>query len=444
MFKKSIYAALIFSLFALLWVPASAEKEGDPEIKLKYKQLKNIAKIFTPGRLKKRITSNINLPNGQGRGLACDLNNQRLIIDTNLDGKPDKRVGKNGQLVELWIQEEDEKKKKYSVYITYDASTVTKQWFYESATAVTGVLGGTKIFILDDNCNASFADFGEDGIILGSDKGGWFLSSAISVGKNLYEIDVDPKGESLSYVEYTGDLGLIDPMKKLKDADFKPKIFVVKQEDRSFNILRDSNKKVKVPTGRYTIERGIINHMTEFLGAKHPPFEVLKGNTTVVEWGGPFTMLFNEPPSKDYPPMIYGTSASHKFLKGKISDPHLLYLEPPYIMGEKGEVYVGTKKWCKPEQPLKRPGGQQIYPYPPARISYKVEILNRKTKRSINHDKYYSGNWPEPQPGAPAPYYWVPFMFSYGDHRGKYILRVTTMATSIFKDAIYEVAIDLK
>ena len=445
--RTVILIGLLLAVFALAHIAEVRAEEEQKTVSLRYKTMSNIDKIFTPGRKKKPLTTSIMLPNGGGMGIACEVSNIKVVVDTNLDGRPDKNVAKNGDIIELVIQKDGMEKQQYAVRITYDDRFTTKQWFYETASAVTGRVAGQTVYIIDDNCNANFADYGEDGLVIGRDDAGWYLSTAVSLGRDLVELSVDIHGEELSYTEFYGDLGEINPFRKLEQADFKPKIFVVRQSDRSFNVLRGRRKLVKVPTGSYNIERGVIDKLTEFVGGKHPPFAVRKDNTTYVEWGGPFTMLFNEAPSKDYQAALYGTSASTEWLKGAVADPHMFYMEPPYIIGEKGEVYVGSKRYCQPEQAIRRPtnrGQMNFFPYPPAKISYHVEIIDRKTKRSINQVKFYTGNQPAKDEQTPAKYFWTPYTFSYGDHRGKYILRIETTATQIFKDAVFEEPIKLE
>ena len=434
--KKYLALCVVsLALLILFSLPTAAEQQEDAVIKLKYVMLKDIENIFTPGHKKKRLISAIDLPIGEGRGVKCSVDSNSVEIDTNLDGEPDKRVSANGKIVELTIRDSEEsKKRKYAVRITYDARFAEKQWFYESATGMQGNVKGKKILIIDDNCNGKFADYGEDGLIIGKSMAGWYLSSAVDVGKGLVELDIDPDGTNLNYREFIGATGVINPFRKLKKAKFKPMVFVVKQEDRSFNIIREGNKGSSVPIGRYTIERGVIGMYTEFVGGNHPPFEVLKDNTTNVEWGGPYSFLFFKQPGDKFPPAMYGVDDKM----------HVFVMEPPYVMGEKGEVYVGNDVRCEPERALSSPfGNKQKHFLIAERMDLKVEILNRKTKRPVNHLRFYSGFHPNPDP-QPASYYWETFSWTYGELRGTYILRVTCPNSRFFKKAVFEAPIELK
>ncbi len=404
------------------------------EVSLSMIQLPDADKTFTPGRQKKQLIASLDLPNGEGRGIRCSVSQQGVMVDTDLDGTPDTRVVVNNKLVELAIRrEEGGKKLKYWIVISFDPRFVQRQWFYETATAVTGTVDGKKIMIVDDNCNANFADFGTDGLIVAPSKAGWYLSSTVDTGKSLVEIDVDPNGTSLSYKPFFGETGTIDPFSKLTKARYAPMVFVVKQSDRSFNVIRPDGKPSIVPIGTYNIERGVLDRLTEFVGAKHPPFDVLKDNTTAVEWGGPFTFLFGEKPTPDHPMAQYGIDPNT----------HVFICEPPYVKGEKGEVYVGSKL-TEVERPLESPFGERKEFFIAEQMAFNVEIVDLKTKKACNGLKFYTGGQPPPQPEQPAPYYWLVFSYQYGDRRGKYLLRVTSPQSRNFKEAIFESPIELK
>ena len=431
---------LVFSLSLAVVLAAPAEQADMKEIKLSVVALKDIDRIFTPGHKKKQLVSNIDLPAGESRGIRCSVGPNNVLIDTNLDGEPDTKVSSSGKMVKLTIQtSENAPKRPYYVILTYSSRYRQRQWYYESATAVQGTVNGKKLLIVDDNCNGNFADYGEDGLIVAPSKSGWFLSSTIDTGKELVEIEVDPDGSTLSYRPFYGDTGTIDPFKKLKKASFKPKVFVVKQEDRSFNVIRPNGRPSSVPVGTYTIERGVIDRLTEFVGFKHPPFDVLKDNTTTVEWGGPFTFLFFESPAPNLPAAYYGVDSKN----------HVFYLEPPYVLGEKGEAYIGSKN-CEPEQSLRSPfsgeGGRMVNKdfFIAEKMNFNIEILHRKSRKVMNKNKFYSGGQPADNPNDPAPYYWNLFSWVYGDLRGKYILRVTAPQSKYFKKAVYEKPIELK
>jgi len=434
----ALLAGMALFVMAVLSNPLLAEQPetGDTEVKLNYVTMNDMADYFTPKHKKKPLTSTLDLPNGESRGIRCNVTEQNVEVDTNLDGKPDTKISQSGKIVELTISDESGAKRKYAVMLWRDDRFVQKQWYYYTASAVSGVIEGKKFLVIDDNCNGKYNDFGEDAIIVAPSKAGWFLSSVLDFGKGLIEIAVEADGSAASYHPFIGTTGTVDALSKLSKANFKPLVFVVKNEDRSFNVIRPDSKPSIVPIGKYNIERAIIDRTIEVIGAAHPPFDILKDNTTTIEWGGPFTMLFYASPGPDYPRAVYAADPNN----------HLFYCEPPYIKGEKGEVYVGSKEWCEPEQVLNSADSEapQKWFFTAEKLNFNIEILDIKTRKSMNSLKFYSAGQPAPQPSQPAPYYWLPFTWEYKQLRGNYLLRVTCPTSRAFKEAVYEEKIELK
>ncbi|MFA4986917.1 MAG: hypothetical protein WC712_10060 [Candidatus Brocadiia bacterium] len=440
----ALLAGLAFFVMVALSNPLSAEQPaaGDTIVKLTYVTMKDMADYFTPKHLRRPLVSSLDLPNGKSRGITCNVTEQFVEFDTDLDGKVDTRIAQGGKTVEVMISDEAGKKRKYPIMTWRDTEVDTnlvadvKPWYYSTLSAVTGTIEGKKIFIIDDNCNGTYNDFDADAIVIASAKCGWFLTPVMELGKGLIEITVAPDGSSASYHPFTGPTGSIDVLSKFGKASFKPQVCGVRTDYHTFGVLRPDGKPSLVPVGKYSLEGAVIDRTIEVLGGAFPTFDVVQDATTKVEWGGPFTMLFMQSPGPDYPRAFYSADP------GK----HTFFCEPPYLKGEHGEVYVGSKDWCMPGRALESidPEAPTKYFFVAEKATFNIEILDVKTRKAVNGQKFYTGTKEGISLLCPTYYYWLPFTWEYKDLRGTYILRVTCPTSKAFKEAVYEEKIELK
>ncbi|MFA4987721.1 MAG: hypothetical protein WC712_14165 [Candidatus Brocadiia bacterium] len=439
----ALLAGMALFVLAALSNPLSAEEPaaGDTTTKLNYTTMKEINDYVLPKHVRKEVVDSLDLPNGKGRGIKCNVTQQYVEIDMDLDGKPDTKAAQSGKVVEINIANEDGTKRKFAVQLWHqpqkDASHSTDPtpWFYLSAAAVTGTVDGKKFLIIDDNCNGTYNDFGADSIVFAPGKAGWYLTPVIDFGKGPVEILVAPNGTSISYHPVTGPTGSIDVLSGLAKASFKPLAIGLVGESKTANALRPDGKPALLPVGKYRFDGAVIDQMITVLGGSQPMVEVTQGGTTVVKWGGPFTMLFMESPGPDYP-RAYRTVNL---------DTHTFYCEPPYIKGQNGEVYVGTQQGCMPEKALgsSDPDCPSKFMLVPEKITFQVEILEPKSRKALNPVKFYSGSVSWTLDGS-ADYKWVPYTWDYKDLRGTFLLRVTCPTSKAFKEAVYEENIELK
>ncbi|MFA4987830.1 MAG: hypothetical protein WC712_14715 [Candidatus Brocadiia bacterium] len=433
----------LFVIAALLKpLPAEQPAAGDTVVKLTYVTMKDMADYFTPKHLRRLLVSSLDLPNGKSRGIPCNVAEQFVEFDTDLDGKPDTRIAQGGKTVEVMISDEAGKKRKYPILLWHDLEgdrlllTGPVPWYYSTLSAVSGIIEGKRFFIIDDNCNGAYNDFGADAIVFAPAKGGWYLTPVMELGKGLIELTVEADGSSASYHPFSGPTGSVDPLSKLSKGSFKPQLFGVKIENRTFGVLRPDGKPSLVPVGKYSLEGAVIDRMIEVLRGSLPAFDIVQDATAKVEWGGPFTMLFMQSPGPDYPRAFYSAEP------GK----HTFYCEPPYFKGEHGEVYVGSKDWCSPDRALESSDPENATKFfcIAEKATFTIEILEPKSRKVVNPLKFYTAAQLCGAPGFPAAYFWQPFIWDYRDLRGTYLLRVTCPTSKAFKEAVYEEKIDLK
>ncbi|MFA4987597.1 MAG: hypothetical protein WC712_13525, partial [Candidatus Brocadiia bacterium] len=164
----ALLAGMALFVMVALSNPLSAEQPatGGTTVKLSYVTMKDMADYFTPRYNRKLLVSSLDLPNGKSRGIACNVTEQYVEVDTDLDGKPDTKVAQGGRTVEVTVADESGAKRKYSVVLWHDTNVDrtleadSKGWYYSTVSAVSGIIEGKKLFIIDDNCNGKYNDFG--------------------------------------------------------------------------------------------------------------------------------------------------------------------------------------------------------------------------------------------------------------------------------------------
>jgi hypothetical protein len=168
-------------------------------------------------------------------------------------------------------------------------------WRYAPGGAMVGKLDGTRIQIIDQNNNGSFADYGKDAMIVGRSKVACFLSRVINVGGHLYAIEIAPDGTRLTYAPHEGPAGTFS----LASCDTKAKLLgaIVRSADgtHSFDMARAKDGML-VPAGKYLIhsgEIGLAESRVKVRRGRSKALTVAAGQKTDVAWGGPVMAEFD-------------------------------------------------------------------------------------------------------------------------------------------------------
>ena len=264
-----------------------------------------------------------------------------LLVDTDGDGKTDTKA--EGEAAHITLTA---KTTKYAVRL------VNRQgWKFAPGGAMVGKLNGTKIQIIDQNNNGSYADVGKDAMIVGRGKVACFLSKVINVGGQLFSIEVSKDGTAVAYVPYEGKRGTFS----LGSCATNAKVLgaIVKSTDGafSFDMAREKDGML-VPAASYVIhngEIGLAESRVKIRKGRSAPVAVESGKKTDVNWGGPVLAEF-----------AYARRSDKVHL-----DPNRIW-----YFGAKGEEYHG---WF--------PNGK----------SPKIVIKNRKSGREIAQ-AYFPGS----------------------------------------------------
>lgn len=270
--------ALVLPLLAATATGQSqtASAEGAQSIALEAKAQRNW-KIDLPAPQFVTVGAGIELA---GRSFAAQRQGLGLAVDTDGDGETDVVVKGTSGFVTLT----DEGGFRYPVRLRNDGAG----WQFASSGFVTGKLGDTRIKIIDQNNNGSYADYGVDAMVVGSSDVATFLSRAVSLGDEVWSIDVHADGAKVDASPFDGETGVLD---LTADLETKAKLLsaVVRSVDGaySFDLAAGAHR---VPAGDYVLHRGQLGLGTttvEVRQGRADGLTVEAGATRKLAWGGP-------------------------------------------------------------------------------------------------------------------------------------------------------------
>lgn len=260
-----------------------------------------------------------------------------LQIDSDGDGAVDVKVDGTDGFVTLTGKTREGRGFKYAVRLKNAAG-----WTFAPGGVLTGKINGTRIQIIDQNNNGSYADYGVDAMVVGRGKAASFLSRVVNVDGKVLEIDVAADGSTLTTKPYVGPVGEL----KL-DMDTKAKVLsaVLKSIDgqHSFELSRAKGPML-VPTGKYLVhggELGLGGNRMKFRRGNSKSVKVVADEPRTLGWGGPVKAEF-----------------AYQRQGGKVG------LSPDAVW------YYGNQ-------------GEEYYDFVPLGKSPKFTIANKKTGREI-------------------------------------------------------------
>jgi hypothetical protein len=249
--------------------------------------------IVLPAEQFARVSGRVSNATCQGESFTAKLDGTALAIDTDGDGELDTTVtgkeddaGNKAAVVTLRGTGRDGEPFTFSARLIDTGSG----WQFSVAGAMVGMIGETKVQLIDQNNNGRYDDFGEDAMIVGRGKYATFLSRAMNVAGVLYEVAVAEDGSSLDLTPFDGDSGTLDMRSKL---DTKGKLLsaIVKSRDGDFSFdLATFRRGVTVPAGTYDLysaKLGLGKAEAYIRPGRMAAVEVAASETASVVWGGP-------------------------------------------------------------------------------------------------------------------------------------------------------------
>lgn len=220
-----------------------------------------------------------------GRDFFVKPEGTTLLVDTDGDGKTDTKA--EGEKAHITLTG---KTTKYAVRL------VNRQgWRFAPGGAMVGKLNGTKIQVIDQNNNGSYADVGKDAMIVGRSKVACFLSKVINVGGQLFSIAVSKDGTNLDYTPYAGKSGTFSLGSCATNAKVLGAIVCSTDGTISFDMAREKDGML-VPAATYVIhngEIGLAESRVKIRQGRSAPIAVEPGKKTDVSWGGPVLAEFD-------------------------------------------------------------------------------------------------------------------------------------------------------
>lgn len=248
------------------------------------------AEEFTP------VRDGIPAGGGDGEPFATRLEGTSLWVDRDGDGEVDVEVeaqepDEPPRLVVFQSERGGKRGLSYAVRLLSDGT-----WKYAPAGALVGTFRGTRLQLIDQNNNGSFADFGEDALIVGRGQAASFLSRVVHVGGELYRLKVAADGSHLDLAPYDGPSGTLDLTSEL-DSEAKVRAAVVQSTDGELSFeLSGADGGLRIPAGEYALHSGQVvlgKARAELRQGRFAAVTVAAGERAVVEWGGPVEAEFD-------------------------------------------------------------------------------------------------------------------------------------------------------
>lgn len=291
--KTAIRCSVVVATLAS--IGAAAGGTGRTTVALEAKALRSW-NILLPAERFAEVGSGIALAhrasNVQADRFAAVLEGSRLKLDLDGNGEMEALVEGEEGFVTLNGTSLQGNPLAYSVRLVQRKG---QPWQYSCGSAMVGAIGETKLQFIDQNLNGSFADFGEDALVVGYDRAASLLSQVVSIDGSLYSIDVAADGSSFSYEPYSGDSGTLDLTSQF-ESKAKLEAVVVASADgkNSFSLAKAKNGLV-VPAGEYKLLSGQVvlgDSKATLKGGRAKSFTVGAKAHQTVAWGGPVKAEF--------------------------------------------------------------------------------------------------------------------------------------------------------
>jgi len=227
-----------------------------------------------------------------GDRFAVQIEGARLRVDLDGNGEYEALVEGEDGFVTLTGTSPQGSALEYSVRLVQRKG---QPWQYSCGGAMVGAIGDTKLQFIDQNLNGSFADYGEDALIVGHDRAASLLSHVVSIEGQLYTIDVAADGSNFSYTAFEGAAGTLDVCSGFESkAKLESAIVVSADKNYSFSLAK-AKDGLRVPAGDYKLLYGQLvlgDSKATVRTGRAKIFAVAANARQSVAWGGPVNAEF--------------------------------------------------------------------------------------------------------------------------------------------------------
>lgn len=300
--NRSICWFLHFAMLTSLLCPAAvAEMEPSDQIEgdwknypLSFVAMKGLDFTFTTCDGKGvDIDGKIPLPSKNGSEFRVRETSKSLRIDTDSDGKADVKIKGWEEIVTLQVSYGDGYSGPYTIKVFREIFR-RGDWYFVRHCYMTGKVGDIAVYLIDDDSDGRYGEYGEDAIAFGQTSYASPLGRVVNLGGKLYEVKVNQSGTVLSLKEYEGPTGRINVVTGY-NCKGRLSWAVFSNGNGCFFDLANGSAEVEVPVGEYVLHTGCAETGSQraFMAKGNmKPFKVEEDNTTVVSWGMPLKIDF--------------------------------------------------------------------------------------------------------------------------------------------------------
>jgi hypothetical protein len=252
--------------------------------------------FVVPGEKWVTIDGEISIPHSGGAGFAAKVYGaegaEKLDIDTNGDGRLDLTCKGLRGTAKLRGKDEDGNSFNYSIRLTHSGS----KWMYATGGVMKGKVDGKSLTLIDANCNGIWNEHAVDCYVDGGGDAATPITDALSLGGDLYALDLDESGQVATWTSFDEEAGKLDLS---EEYEGKGKLIsaLVESTDGRFQFnLADCKNGLTVPAGSYVLKEASIKKKSltaKITKGAMKPFEVPASGEFALEWGGPVTAVYD-------------------------------------------------------------------------------------------------------------------------------------------------------
>jgi hypothetical protein len=248
--------------------------------------------IVTPTEMWSNVSGTVGICHANGNGFAAVVEGQNLVVDTNGNGKVSHKVKGVRGTATLKAKDANGKKFKYALRFKKDGAA----WKFASSGVMKGRVKGTPVTLLDFNCNGVWNEVGVDGMIVGKGSTASYLSKVVNLGGELFNIEVNADGKSVTTTPFEGEAGRLNLRKGFKSRGTLVAAVVKHSNGQySFNLASAKNG-MKVPAGSYTLVNGFLKKggsSVRMRAGRMQPIVVAAEQKTSLKWGAKLDAEFS-------------------------------------------------------------------------------------------------------------------------------------------------------
>lgn len=278
----------------------------------------------------------VDVPNGSGDvvlpfpnegqdGIAGSFDKAYLLVDTNLDGKPDLALKSEMDALTVQLSLPGGVKQPYA--LRADKLRNNSYRLQRNGMAI-GRFGKTRVTFIDDNSNGLWNDYGLDAVAVGETKYAVPMSTVLRLDGALYQVKINRAGTTFWTKPCDESTGTLDMQKNFKAHG--ELAWCVMQSGDMYLDLAGLKGGAEVPAGAWTLVAGELRRgkmSCRIRQGSMEPVTVAAGNVAAPAWGMDAIMDFTYDRSagkmtlRAYDVKVFGAANEeyHSFKPGALS-----------------------------------------------------------------------------------------------------------------------------